>query len=76
MRLVKLVFLLVTLFFGSAVASEYAANKSEAAAIAMQKVSGRVLKIDEYKNKYRVKLLQESGRVVSIEVKRENKKKS
>lgn len=76
MRLVKLVFLLFTLFIGSAMASEYAANKSEAAAIAMQKVSGRVLKVDEYKNKYRVKLLQESGRVVSIEVKRENKKKS
>lgn len=43
-------------------------NKSEAAKKAQQKVSGRVLKVDQSKNKYRVKVLQKSGRVVSVDV--------
>ena len=42
-------------------------TKSEAAKKAQQKVSGRVLKVDQSKNKYRVKVLQKSGRVVSVD---------
>lgn len=43
-------------------------TKSDAAKKAQQKVSGRVLKVDQSKNKYRVKVLQKSGRVVSVDV--------
>jgi uncharacterized membrane protein YkoI len=43
-------------------------NKSQAAKKAQQKVTGRVLKVDQNKNKYRVKVLQKSGRVVSVDV--------
>jgi uncharacterized membrane protein YkoI len=43
-------------------------TKSEAAKKVQQKVSGRVLKVDQNKSKYRVKVLQKSGRVVSVDV--------
>ncbi|MFQ3237140.1 MAG: putative membrane protein YkoI [Paraglaciecola sp.] len=43
-------------------------NKSQAAQKAQQKYQGRVLKVDQNKNKYRVKVLQKSGRVVSVDV--------
>lgn len=43
-------------------------TKSEAAKKAQQKVNGRVLKVDQSKNKYRVKVLQKSGRVISVDV--------
>ncbi|MFT4995064.1 MAG: putative membrane protein YkoI [Paraglaciecola sp.] len=43
-------------------------DKSQAAQKAQQKVNGRVLKVDQNKSKYRVKVLQKSGRVVSVDV--------
>jgi uncharacterized membrane protein YkoI len=43
-------------------------TKSEAAKKVQQNVSGRVLKVVQSKSKYRVKVLQKSGRVVSVDV--------
>lgn len=43
-------------------------DKSQAAQKAQQQYKGRVLKVDQNKNKYRVKVLQKSGRVVSVDV--------
>tara|TARA_R110000772_G_scaffold218887_1_gene329459 strand:+ start:2005 stop:2280 length:276 start_codon:yes stop_codon:yes gene_type:complete len=43
-------------------------DKSQAAQKAQQQVQGRVLKVDQSKNKYRVKVLQKSGRVVNVDV--------
>lgn len=45
-------------------------DKAQAAKRAQQKVKGRVLKVDQNRNKskYRVKMLQKSGRVVSVDV--------
>ena len=51
-------------------------TKSEAAKKAQQKVSGRVLKVDQNKSKYRVKVLQKSGRVVSVDVDKKSGKVS
>lgn len=43
-------------------------DKASAAKKAQQKVNGQVLKVDKRKNNYRVKILQKSGRVVSVDV--------
>tara|TARA_R110000744_G_scaffold31715_18_gene74540 strand:+ start:537 stop:812 length:276 start_codon:yes stop_codon:yes gene_type:complete len=43
-------------------------DKNQAAQKAQQQVQGRVLKVDQSKNKYRVKVLQKSGRVVNVDV--------
>ena len=43
-------------------------DKSQAAQKAQQRVKGRVLKVDQNQSKYRVKVLQKSGRVVSVDV--------
>ena len=43
-------------------------DKAQAAQKAKQATSGRVLKVDQQKNKYRVKVLKKSGRVVSVDV--------
>jgi uncharacterized membrane protein YkoI len=43
-------------------------DKAEAAKRAQAQVKGRVLKVDQNKDKYRVKVLQKSGRVVSVDV--------
>lgn len=43
-------------------------NKAEAVKKAQQKVKGRVLKVDQRKSTYRVKMLQKSGRVISVDV--------
>jgi uncharacterized membrane protein YkoI len=51
-------------------------TKSEAAKKAQQKVSGRVLKVDQNKSKYRVKVLQKSGRVVSVDIDKKSGKVS
>lgn len=45
-------------------------NKSQAAERAKQQVNGRVLRVEQTKNKYRVKVLKKSGRVVSVDVDR------
>ena len=43
-------------------------SKSQAAERARKAESGRVLKVDQTKKKYRVKVLKSSGRVVSVDV--------
>ncbi|MFT2090601.1 PepSY domain-containing protein [Paraglaciecola sp. 2405UD69-4] len=53
-----------------------AKSKSEAAQKAQKRVSGRVLKVDQNKNKYRVKVLQKSGRVVSVDINKKSTKSS
>ncbi len=51
-------------------------DKSQAAKKAQQQVKGRVLKVDRSKNKYRVKVLQKSGRVISVDVDKKSGKVS
>ena len=48
--------------------NDKANDKAEAAKRAQAQVKGRVLKVDQSKDKYRVKVLQKSGRVVSVDV--------
>ena len=43
-------------------------NKAQAARKAKQKVNGRVLRVEQNKKRYRVKMLKKSGRVVSVDV--------
>lgn len=43
-------------------------SKSQAAEKARAQVKGRVLKVEKRKNDYRVKVLQKSGRVVTVDV--------
>ena len=45
-------------------------DKTRAAEQARREVNGRVLKVDRNQNKYRVKVLKKSGRVVSVDVDR------
>ncbi|RDV24323.1 peptidase [Alteromonas aestuariivivens] len=45
-------------------------DKAQAAKRAAQKVDGRVLRVDQSANKYRVKVLKKNGRVVSVDVDR------
>lgn len=60
--------LLVSTEIAAADPKKSSLNKSQAAIKAQKKVTGRVLKVDQNKNKYRVKVLQKSGRVVSVDV--------
>ncbi|GAB3015598.1 PepSY domain-containing protein [Bowmanella dokdonensis] len=43
-------------------------DEAQAAKRARQQVDGRVLKVDRKKDNYRVKVLQKSGRVVTVDV--------
>ena len=43
-------------------------SKAQAAERARQSVKGRVLKVEQSQNTYRVKVLQKSGRVVTVVV--------
>lgn len=43
-------------------------DKAQAAERAKQYENGRVLRVDQDRNTYRVKVLKKSGRVVSVEV--------
>lgn len=47
-----------------------AKTKAEAARKAQEQVQGRVLKVEQRGDVFRVKILQASGRVISIEVRR------
>lgn len=49
---------------------EYAKSKAQAAQQAQRRFKGRVLKVETRQTTYRVKLLQKSGRVVSVEIRR------
>lgn len=73
-------FLKILLFIGltSAVAgarAEYAENKAEAAKLAQEKVAGQVLKVERRGDKFKVKILQSSGRVVSVIINKKEAKK-
>ncbi|GAA0356631.1 hypothetical protein GCM10009092_21080 [Bowmanella denitrificans] len=43
-------------------------NEAQAAKRAKQQVDGRVLKVEQQKDNYRVKVLQKNGRVVTVDV--------
>ena len=43
-------------------------NKTQAANKARKQVNGRVLKVDQQSDRYRVKVLKKSGRVISVDV--------
>ena len=56
--------------------AQSASSKAEAARLAQNKASGRVLKVEQHGSVYKVKILQDSGRVVSVVIqKAENKGK-
>lgn len=48
---------------------EHQLSASEAAVLAKAEHGGKVLKVTRKGNKYRVKLLQESGRVITVTIK-------
>ena len=70
----RAVALVLTLFMcsgGSAFAQQEKSgelSKSQAVERARQAESGRVLRVSQTNQKYRVKVLKESGRVVSVDV--------
>ncbi|OFC69325.1 PepSY domain-containing protein [Alteromonas confluentis] len=43
-------------------------DRSQAAAKAQQQVKGRVLRVDQTRFAYRVKMLKKNGRVISVDV--------
>ncbi len=51
-------------------------NKSQAAKQAQKVAKGQVLKVEQRNNQYRVKVLQKSGRVVSVNVDKQSGKTS
>ncbi|MDO6711873.1 MULTISPECIES: PepSY domain-containing protein [Alteromonadaceae] len=70
----KLIFLLMTLAlcFGGQVSAQETSkdniDKAQAANRVLQKVNGRVLRVNQSKNTYKVKVLQKNGRVVTVDV--------
>lgn len=50
--------------------AEAVSNKTQAAQRAQQQVKGRILRVEQRETSYRVKLLQKSGRVVTVDIKR------
>jgi len=61
-----LLFAVVSALFSWSVSAKQASTKAEAAIIAAQQVKGQVLKVEQRGQRYKVKILQESGRVVSV----------
>lgn len=55
--------------------AELAGTKAEAAQMAQKKIDGRVLKVEQRGDKYKVKMLQNSGRVVSVIINKKPKQK-
>lgn len=45
-------------------------SQSQAIAMARKRVGGRVLRVEKTSKSYRVKMLQQSGRVISVSVNR------
>lgn len=71
-------FLLLTAILATGfplLANEGASSKAEAAKLAQRQVTGRVLKVETQGTKYRVKILQNSGRVIFIEIDRKSRQK-
>lgn len=75
MQLLKIVFFITTLsLFHFPALAESASSKAEAARLAQIKTSGQVLKVEQHGSIYKVKILQESGRVVSVIIKKAGNK--
>jgi uncharacterized membrane protein YkoI len=70
MRGLLILMLTLALNVGQVLAQDKRPNISaaQAAQKAQQQVSGRVLRVDQSKNTYKVKVLQKSGRVVTVDV--------
>ncbi|MFA3790112.1 PepSY domain-containing protein [Aliiglaciecola sp. SL4] len=70
----KLILLLMAfaLSFGGQVLAQEKSNssidKAQAAEKVLKKVRGRVLRVNQSKNTYKVKVLQKTGRVVTVDV--------
>ncbi|MDO6693505.1 PepSY domain-containing protein [Aliiglaciecola sp. 3_MG-2023] len=70
----NVIFLLMAfaLSFGGQVSAQEKSNssidKAQAAEKVLQKVRGRVLRVNQSKNTYKVKVLQKTGRVVTVDV--------
>lgn len=76
MQFLKYFLLSALLIVGApVVADESAGSKAEAAKLAQRQVTGRVLKVEKQGTKYRVKILQRSGRVIFIEINRKTETK-
>ena len=63
--------MLVTLLSGQALAQDKRQkqiNQAQAVQKAQQQVKGQVLKVRQGKNNYQIKVLQKSGRVVTVNV--------
>ena len=56
--------------------ADFAANKAEAAEIAQKQVTGLVLKVEQRDDKFKVKILQSTGRVVSVMINKKQDEKS
>lgn len=76
MQFLKYITLIAFLFMSlQSLASESAGSKAEAAKLAQRQVSGRVLKVEKLGDKYRVKILQSSGRVIFIEINKKSEER-
>lgn len=75
MQFLKILTLLSLALLSNSVMAEYASSKAEAAQLAQQQVSGKVLKVEQRGNKYKVKILQISGRVVSVMINKKEEEK-
>ena len=61
-----LLLIAVALAASAPVQAQKAGTKAEAALLAQQKHGGQVLKVELQNQRYKVKILQNSGRVISI----------
>lgn len=71
-RLMMLTAMLLTVFLSSQVVARQEQpmpiDRSQAAEKAQQHVKGRVLRVDQTRSAYRVKVLKKNGRVISVDV--------
>lgn len=67
---------LVLIAAAPAAAQDKLMSKNQAALQAQKSVKGRVLKVEQNKSKYKVKVLQKSGRVVTVDVDKKSGKVS
>lgn len=77
LRLMALLLVVSTSFSGVALAQadkDEDISKSQAVKRVKKVENGRVLKVDQTRQKYRVKVLKKSGRVVSVDVDRRSGK--
>lgn len=75
MQFLKILTFLSLALLSNSVMAEFASSKAEAAKLAQQQVSGKVLKVEQRGDQYKVKILQISGRVVSVMINKKEEKK-